>query len=91
MQLFGTPLTRAIDRGLKPGGDLNEELSRLSDYPIKSAKDANAIVKAIRELPIVKATDWKSCIHSLVSLFQDLESADDRRFQLWPMMESRPC
>jgi hypothetical protein len=82
MGLFGTTLTRAIDRGLKPNGDLKEELSKLHDYSIQSAKDAHAIVKALRNLPMVKKSEWKSCVFSLVSLFQDIESAEVPAFRI---------
>src|SRR5262245_19448786 len=37
-----SPLEKAIERGMKPGGDLVEELRNLKDYPIRLHQDAKA-------------------------------------------------
>src|SRR5207248_6937819 len=38
-----SPLQLAIQRGLQPGGDLSDEVGKLSDYRISSRRDGEAI------------------------------------------------
>ena len=64
-------------RGLKPGGDLADELRSLEDYPIRSKKDAKAICDALSSLPLEPAhKSFTSPLHALAGLFQDVEGRD---------------
>ena len=82
--MFGTPLTRAIRRGLKPGNDLVDEIRSVGDYVIKSRKDAQAIVEALRTLPDQSQADsiGTSSLHCLTALFQDVESTKAPAFAI---------
>lgn len=82
--MFGTSLTRAIRRGLKPGYDLVDEIRSLGDYVIKSRKDAQAIVEALRTLPDQSQADsiGTSSLHRLTALFQDVESTEAPAFAI---------
>lgn len=74
---FSSALQRAIKRGLKPGGNLADELRELDDYQIRSKADAQAICNALASLPLKRPADensFTSSLHALTSLFQDLES-----------------
>ncbi|HVX64197.1 MAG TPA: hypothetical protein VHC19_26480, partial [Pirellulales bacterium] len=82
--MFRSRLQRAIDRGMKPEGDLSEELGKLEDYQIRSRKDGRAICAALRELR-ENRSDGKSLtssLHSLTGLFQDVESRDVPAFEV---------
>jgi hypothetical protein len=81
---FNSPLQRAIARGMKPGGDLAEELIKLNDYPVRSRKDAKAIVAALRKLPLAprKTSKFSSPLQALVLLFQNVDSRDCAAFQV---------
>lgn len=72
----GTPLQLAIERGLKPGGDLAAELDEIDDYTIKSKRDAQAICRAleiVNQAPEVMGKRGKSPLYKLAGLFQDAE------------------
>ena len=76
----GTPLQLAIERGLKPGGDLVAELDDLDDYTIKSKRDAQAICKALEAVDQKAAGKRKrgeSPLYKLAGLFQDVEGGSD--------------
>lgn len=81
---FSTPLQRALDQGMKPGGNLADELLKLDDYPIRLAKDAKAICQALKE--VAKSTPREHEVHSplaaLTGLFQDVESAEVPAFEI---------
>ena len=82
--MFGTPLTRAIRRGLKPDADLVSEIRGVGDYSIKSRKDALAIVEALQSL--TPGTQTKaigtSPVHCPTGLFQDVESTEVPAFAI---------
>ncbi len=76
-----TELQKAIARGLRPGGDLSDELDELEDYSIERRCDATAICNALRQFP--RACDRESRghwiispLHALTSLFQDVGSEE---------------
>lgn len=82
--MFGTPLTRAIRRGLNPGSDLVDEIRGVGDYTIKSRKDAQAIVEALRTLPNRSESEsiGTSALHCLTGLFQDVKSTEVPAFAI---------
>ncbi|MFN3151358.1 HEAT repeat domain-containing protein [Bremerella sp.] len=82
--MFSSPLRRALKRGLKPGGDLVEELRGLDDYVISSKKDAEAICEALATLPgdrIYNARHFSSPLHELTGLFQDVDGRQCPAFE----------
>ncbi len=82
--MFSSPLRRALKRGLKPGGDLVEELRGLDDYVISSKKDAEAICEALTTLPgdrIYNARHFSTPLHELTGLFQDVEGRQCAAFE----------
>src|ERR1022692_30992 len=79
-----TPLQLAIERGLKPGGNLVAELDDLDHYTVKSKGDAKAICEALQALEegrVMQQKHGKSPLHTLASLFQDLESGECDAFE----------
>lgn len=82
--MFGTPLTRAIVRGLKPEADLVDEIRGVGAYTVRSRKDAQAIVDALRTLPkrSQKKSIGTSPLHCLTGLFQDVESPEVPAFAI---------
>lgn len=81
--MLSSPLQRAIKRGLKPGGDLVQELRDLDEVSIQSGKDAKAICAALRQLSDLKIEDsFASPLHSLVSLFQQIEGSECPAFEV---------
>lgn len=82
--MFSSPLRRALKRGLKPGGDLVEELRGLDDYVITSKNDAEAICEALTTLPgdrVYNARHFSSPLHELTGLFQDVEGRQCPAFE----------
>lgn len=82
-EMFKTALQKAIISGMKPGGDLSDELSGLEDYVLRSKKDAEAICRALARLPDTEEEGddhLSSNLYSLCSLFQKVESAEDPAF-----------
>jgi hypothetical protein len=79
-----TPLQNAIERGMKPGGDLVEELRGLRDYPIRSRQDAKAICQALAQLPGTSKDSrrFRSPLHALAALFQEVESGEVEAFPI---------
>jgi hypothetical protein len=82
--MFGSPLERAIAKGMKPDGDLSRELNELIDYPIRSRADAKAICKALGRLPAESAgiAGITSRLHALAGLFQDVDGRDAPAFDV---------
>jgi len=81
--VFSSRLQRAIGRGLKPNGNLADELGELGDYSIRSRNDAKAICKALSEFPQDSAGEgFRSPLHALTALFQDVESRDCPAFEV---------
>jgi hypothetical protein len=69
------PLIRAIDKGLKPGGDLALELCELDDVLIDSPAHAEAILRAVAKLPlepIPESEAWNTAEYEVASLFQEV-------------------
>lgn len=82
--MFSSPLRRALKRGLKPGGDLVEELRGLDDYVISSQKDAEAICDALTTLPGDRSQNtrhFSTPLHELTGLFQDVEGRECPAFE----------
>lgn len=72
-------LQQAIERGLRPGGDLSHELCELDDYSLQSAEDAQAICAALASLPLLRPADaepYGSSLRALAALFQTIEDVD---------------
>jgi hypothetical protein len=67
----------ALERGLRPGADLRDELKALGDVSIKSKADAQAICNA---LELIRTGDVapsrQSAFHTLVGLFQDVDGTE---------------
>ena len=82
--MFASPLERAIARGMKPGGDLAEELSDLDDYNVRSRNDARAICKALRALPSPPSDKRAitSPLFALTGLFQNVEGPEAPAFDV---------
>ncbi|OYP34167.1 hypothetical protein [Rhodopirellula sp. MGV] len=86
--MFGSPLTRAIRRGLKPNADLQVEIRSIGDYSIKSRRDAFAIVEALRSVSrqIARSNSTATIedlpVFCLAALFQDIESVDVPAFEI---------
>ncbi len=82
--LFGSSdLQRAVNEGLKPGGDLAKELGELDDYEISTAADARALIKALKKLPLNEESEsFSTAEFQVAALFQDVESRDCPAFEL---------
>lgn len=83
-----SPLQLALERGMKPGGDLAAELRKLDDYPIRSRQDALAICQALGQLQLQKRDKniLTSPLHALAGLFQDVESG---KVDAFPIMREQ--
>lgn len=83
-EVLSSPLQRAIARGMRPDGDLANELSELGDYTIRSREDAQAICEALGKLRVQprKGSAISSPLFSLTSLFQDVESGKVPAFEV---------
>jgi hypothetical protein len=81
-----SPLQLALERGLKPGGDVGAELRQLGDYPVKSQSDAEAICLALEH--VARGAPAASALHALTSLFQDVPDAECEAF---PILQQRGC
>lgn len=74
----GTPLQLAIERGLKPGGELVAELDALEDYTIQSKRDAQAICHALEAIDRkLTGRGGNSPLFKMAGLFQDTEAGSD--------------
>ncbi len=73
----GSPLQLALDRGMRPGAILCDELAQLGDYTIKSRFDAECICHLLTH-HVRDGTNWggESSRHALIGLFQDVEGRD---------------
>lgn len=83
-EVFGSPLTKAIARGMKPDGDLSNEIYELGDYTIKSRSDAKAICRVLEKLPDDQ-NDMQSNtkrFRALIGLFQDVQSTEVPAFEV---------
>jgi hypothetical protein len=78
-----TPLIRALQRGLAPGGDLTEELWDLGDYQVSRREDAEAICSALAKLSEEPAAGGgNSPLRALARLFQDVPDAECPAFEI---------
>ncbi len=82
--MFQSTLKIAIAKGLKPGGNLEEELLELNDYVINSRRDAKAICNALAQFPREGSTseETKSDLEALCGLFQQVEGPHSPAFQV---------
>ena len=84
-----TPLQLAIERGLKPGADLEGEIRSLGDYTVNGRGDAEAICAALERIAGTDVTGKKSiaaALHAVTGLFQDVENAECDAF---PVLQER--
>ncbi|MFO0978618.1 MAG: hypothetical protein U0996_19585 [Planctomycetaceae bacterium] len=69
-RLNGSPLQKAIARGMEPGGDLSVELAALEERSFRSASDATAICDALKRLPAEEVVqEYSSRMEELVDQF----------------------
>lgn len=72
--LFKSSIQKGIDRGMKEGGDLGLELSKLADEVPTSKKDAESILSVLRRMPIEDTKSTALVPESAISeLLQNLE------------------
>jgi hypothetical protein len=72
-----TLLQLALERGIKPGADLEDELEKLHDYSIKSKVDAEAICEVLKKVVANKSrVVGDSSVRAMVNLFQEVEGPD---------------
>ena len=84
-EVFSSPLSRALTRGMKPGGDLADELRNLDDYSIRSKMDAKAICQALSTLASEHSAGEAvslTQLQALASLFQDVDGPDAPAFDI---------
>ncbi|MBN2384558.1 HEAT repeat domain-containing protein [bacterium] len=83
-EMLGSPLTKAISRGMNEGGDLSNELNKLGAYTLRSRGDAKAICRALEQLPDNLHDDELNTerYRALTGLFQDVESAEVPAFEV---------
>mgnify|MGYP007112914363 CR=1 FL=1 len=82
---FRDPLVHAIDKGLKPDGDLAWELEQLDYIQIKSQEQGEAILRAVGSLPQLHGqnTQAASSVESLVAgLFLQVYDHDSPAYVL---------
>jgi len=80
-----TPLQMALERGLKPNGNLDDELRRLGEITIRSREDAQAICHALDHVVESHETigvGANSALHALVALFQEVDADEDLAYEL---------
>ena len=81
-----TPLQLALDRGMRPGAKLGDELGQLGEYSIKAKSDAEAVCRVlagcVREATL---SPGETSLQALIALFQDVEGRNCPAFL--PMVE----
>lgn len=78
-----TPLEFALERGMRDGAKLADELQKLGDYTIKSEADARAVCHALERVDAAPPKkSGTSPLHSLVALFQDVEGRNCGAFPI---------
>ena len=77
-----TPLQLALDRGMRPGAKLGDELRQLGEYSIKSKSDAESICRVLARC-VREDANWpgETSLHALIGLFQDVEGRDCPAFR----------
>ncbi len=81
-----TPLQLALDRGLRPGATLEDELGQLGEYSIKAKSDAEAVCRVLaRRVRDAATHGGEASLQALIALFQDVEGRDCPAFL--PMVE----
>ena len=69
-----TPLQLALDRGMRPGAKLGDELGQLGEYSIKSKSDAEAVCRVLgRCVREAAKSEPETSLQALIALFQDVE------------------
>lgn len=75
-EIAPSKLTRAIDRGMKPGGNLADEIDKLEDFSIETRDDARALCEVLKVFPL--PNDSSNGIHTslgaVVELFEEVDS-----------------
>lgn len=72
--LFKSSIQKGIERGMKEGGDLGLELSKLADEVPASKKDAEAILTVLRKMPFDDTQSTAQApLNAIVALLQNLE------------------
>ena len=72
-----SPLRRALERGLAPGGNLARAIEKLGDYAVTTTDDAEALAEAVGSLTTIAATPGKrSPLHALAGLLQSVDSRE---------------
>jgi len=80
-----TPLQTALERGLKEGGQLAQEIDELGDYTVKCQADGEAICDALQKLvdgQVPRGKSLTSPLHSLVGFFQEVKGPDCAAFRV---------
>ena len=82
----GTPLQLALDRGMRPGAKLGDELGQLGDYSIKAKSDAEAVCRVLAQCVHEAAlSPGEISLQPLIGLFQEVEGRNCPAFL--PMVE----
>ena len=64
----------ALDRGMRPGAKLGDELGQLGEYSIKSKSDAEAVCRVLgRCVREAASLEPETSLQALIALFQDVE------------------
>ncbi len=82
---FHDPLVRAIDKGLKPDGDLAWELENLDYVQIESQEHGEAILRALNSLPQLHGQDtqaYSSVDNAVANLFLHIYDTDSPAYVL---------
>ena len=73
----GTPLQLALDRGMRPGAKLDDELIQLGEFSIKARSDAEAVCHLLAQHVRDGANvGHEASLHALIGLFQEVEGCD---------------
>lgn len=82
---FRDPLVHAIDKGLKPGGDLAWELEQLDEFSIETQAHGEAVLRAVASLPQLHGQNteaYSSVDSSVASLFLQVYDSDSPAYVL---------
>jgi hypothetical protein len=72
-----TPLQMALDRGLRPGATVGDELRQLGEYCIKAKSDAEALCRVLaRCVSEGTSLDGENSLHAVIGLFQEVEGPE---------------
>jgi hypothetical protein len=81
-----TPLQLALERGMRPGAKLGDELGQLGEYSIKAKSDAEAVCRVLARC-VHESEDLggEASLQALIALFQEVEGRNCPAFL--PMVE----